>query len=113
MRHRIVVAGQEFLRKGENMEKETIWIVTGEAETTRGGGLKQLKVEELALNVNLFIQQMGSILENTPEKVGKFHFDEFEVSAEITGKGSVAILGTGGEIGATGGLRFVFRRATS
>lgn len=72
--------------------------------------MKQLKVEELALNVNLFIEQMGSILEKTPEKVGNFHFDEFEVSAEITGKGSLAIFGTGGEIGATGGLRFVFRR---
>ncbi len=75
--------------------------------------MKQLKVEELALNVNLFIEQMGTILEKTPEKVGKFHFDEFEVSAEITGKGSLAILGTGGEVGATGGLRFVFRRASS
>ncbi len=61
--------------------------------------------------IYLFIEQMGSILEKTPEKVGKFHFDEFEVSAEITGKGSLAILGTGGEIGATGGFRFVFRRA--
>jgi hypothetical protein len=44
----------------------------------------------------VFIEQMRSILEKTPEKVGKFHFDEFEVSAEITGKGSLAILGTGG-----------------
>ena len=75
--------------------------------------MKQIKVEELALNVNLFIEQMGSILAKTPEKVGNFHFDEFEVSAEITGKGSLAIFGTGGEIGATGGMRFVFRRTTS
>jgi hypothetical protein len=95
------------------MEKDTIWIVTGETAATRAGGMKQFKVEELALNINLFIEQMGSILEKTPEKVGKFHFDEFEVSAEITGKGSLAILGTGGEIGATGGLRFVFRRSSS
>src|SRR5437868_5975189 len=95
------------------MEKDTIWVVTDEAATTRGGGIKQLKVEELALYVNLFIEQMGSILEKTPEKVGNFHFDEFEVSAEITGKGSLAILGTGGEIGATGGLRFVFRRSST
>ena len=95
------------------MEKDTIWVVTGETVTTRGGGLKQFKVEELALNVNLFIEQMGSMLEKTPEKLGNFHFDEFEVSAEITGKGSLAIFGTGGEIGATGGLRFVFRRTPS
>jgi hypothetical protein len=95
------------------MEKDTIWVVTGETVVTRGGEMKQLKVEELAVNVNLSIEQMGSILEKTPEKVGKFHFDEFEVSAEITGKGSLAILGTGAEVGATGGLRFVFRRSSS
>ena len=95
------------------MEKDTIWVVTGETVVTRGGGMKQLKEEELAVNVNLFIEQMGSILEKTPEKLGKFHFDVFEVFAEITGKGSLAILGTGGEVGATGGLRFVFHRSSS
>jgi len=52
-------------------------------------------------------------LEKTPEKLGKFQFEEFEVYAEITGKGTLAILGTGGEIGATGGLRFVFRRSSN
>lgn len=94
-----------------DQEKNTIWVVTTETVETRGRGMRQLKVEELAVNVNLFLEQMGTILEKTPEAVGQFHFEEFEVSAQITGKGSLAILGTGGEIGATGGLRFVFRRA--
>jgi hypothetical protein len=96
------------------MEKDTVWVFTSEVATTRrGGGLKQLKVEELSVNVNLFLEQMGAILEKTPEKLGKFHFEEFEVHAEVTGKGTLAILGTGGEIGATGGLKFVFRRRAS
>jgi hypothetical protein len=95
------------------MEKDTILIVTGEtAGVTRGGGTKQLKVEELALNVNLFIEQMGSILEKTPEKVGKFHFEEFEVHAEVLAQGTIAVLGTGLQAGATGGLRFLFRRSS-
>ena len=93
------------------MDTDTIWVVTGEAVATRGGGLKQLKVEELSVNINLFLEQMGGLLEKTPEKLGKFHFDEFEVYAEVTGKGTIAILGSGGEIGAVGGLRFVFRRS--
>ncbi len=37
----------------------------------------------------------------------------FLVHAEVTAKGSLAILGSGGEVGATGGLRFVFRRSTA
>jgi hypothetical protein len=105
--------GNEYYFGGKIMENDTIWVVTGETVETRAGGMKQLKVEELAQNVNLFLEQMGSILKKAPETMGKFHFDEFEVFAEITGKGSLAILGTGAEVGATGGLRFVFRRSSS
>jgi hypothetical protein len=99
----------------ETMDKDTLWVVTSEPIATRGTGIKQakpLKVEVLAENVNLFIGQMGTILENTPEKLGKFNFEELEVHAEINGKGTVSLLGTGGEIGAAGGLRFVFRRTS-
>ena len=95
------------------MDKDTILVVTGDAVATRGGGVKPLKVDELSVNINLFIEQMGDLLEKTPEKLGKFNFEEFEVYAEVTGKGTLAILGTGGELGATGGLRFVFRRSTT
>ena len=59
----------------------------------------------------MFIDQVGNLLAKTPEKVGKFEFEEFEVYAEITAKGVLAILGTEGEVGASGGLRIVFRRA--
>jgi hypothetical protein len=96
------------------MDKDTIWVVTNESEETRGGRgreVKPLKIEELAVNINLFLEQVGGILEKTPEKLGKFHFDELEVHAEITGKGTIALFGTGGELGAAGGLRFVFRRS--
>src|SRR5260370_4691167 len=93
------------------MDEDTILIVTGEQVGTRGGGFKSLKVEELAANVQLFIKQIGNVLEQTPKTLGAFHFEELEVSAEITAKGSLAILGTGGELSGTGGLRFLFRRS--
>ena len=97
----------------EALDKDTIWVVTSEPLATRGTGIKQakpLKVEVLAENIKLFIGQMGTILERTPEKLGKFNFEELEVHAEVTGKGTISLFGTGGEVGATGGLRFVFRR---
>jgi hypothetical protein len=99
----------------KDTSKDEMWVVTSEPMATRGGSrqLKQLKVEELTMNINLFVEQLGSMLEKTPEKVGKFRFEEFEVYAEITAKGTVAILGTGGELGATGGLHFVFRRSSA
>lgn len=77
---------------------------------TRGGGPQTLKVEELAINVNLFVQQMGKVLESTPQAMGKFHLDEFEIHAEINADGTIAVLGTGVHAGVGGGLRFVFRR---
>jgi hypothetical protein len=95
------------------MDKDIILVITGDSVSTRGSGVKPLKVDELSVNVNLFIEQMGNILEKTPEKLGTFHFEEFEVYAEVTGKGTLAILGTGTEVGATGGLRFMFRRSST
>ncbi|MBV9231009.1 MAG: hypothetical protein JOZ18_16995 [Chloroflexi bacterium] len=94
-------------------DKDTMWVLTGGSMITRGSGAKPLKVEELSVNVNLFIEQMGSILEKTPEKLGKFHFDEFEVHADITAQGTIVVLGTGVQAGATGGLKFVFRRSVA
>lgn len=99
-----------------DIDKDTLEVIVSEPLSMRGGGSKQaklLKVEVLADNVNLFIGQLADILEKTPEKLGKFHFAELEVHAEITGKGTLALFGTGGELGATGGLRFVFRRSSS
>ncbi len=48
-----------------------------------------------------------------PEKIGKFDFEEFEIHAEVTAEGTIAILGTDGKIGAAGELRFVFRRSSA
>lgn len=90
-----------------------MWVVTSDmAEIGTRGGAQPLKVAELAVNVNLFIQNMGKVLDNTPEKLGNFHFDEFEIHAEISADGTLAILGSGVHAGGSGGLRFVFRRGT-
>ena len=97
------------------MHVDEIVVITGDpAESaTRGGGAQSLKVEELAINVNLFVQQMGKVLESTPETLGKFHFEEFEIHAEISADGTIAVLGSGVHVGGAGGLRFVFRRAST
>lgn len=93
---------------------DTILVVTSEAAETRGpGGAQPLEVGKLAVNVNLFVQKMGEMLESTPEKLGKFHFEEFEIHAEISADGTIAVLGSGVHAGVGGGLRFVFRRSTA
>ena len=96
----------------EMMDSNEILVVTSDlaAIGTRGSGPQPLKVGELAVNVNLFVQQMGKVLESTPATLGKFDFAEFEIHAEITADGTLAILGSGVHAGVSGGLRFVFRR---
>jgi len=69
-----------------------------------------IQAEELAVNVNVFLDTMGGILEKTPEEVGKFQLTEFAISAEITGQGKVVLCGVGGEAAISGGLKFVFKR---
>ena|SRR5947209_12168362 len=99
----------------DKTNNDEIVVITTDlaAMGTRGGGAQSLKVEELAVNVNLFVQQMGKVLESTPETLGKFHFDEFEIHAEITVDGTIAVLGSGVHAGVGGGLRFLFRRGSA
>ena len=64
----------------------------------------------LAQNINLFLTGIEGILENAPVEVGKFHFVEFTVSAEISSNGKLVLLGSGLEAAAKGGIAFKFVR---
>lgn len=91
--------------------KETIAVITSDAAPTRAwGGPIQLDVAVLSDNVQRFMQQVERVLAKAPSTLGEFRFDEVELHAEISAKGTLSLLGTGGEGGATGGLKFVFRR---
>jgi len=92
--------------------KDTILVRTADTVVTRGGGPRELKVEVLVENVNLFLGQIESILVKTPDEVGdgKFKFTEFTVSAEISAKGALVLAGTGVEAAGKGGLTFKFER---
>ena len=89
---------------------DEILVVTSDT-ATRGWGSRSLKVSELKEHMGNFLEQVGAIISKTPETVGSFRFEEFEISAQVTAKGSLALLGTGGEAGGSGGLKFVFRRS--
>jgi len=92
-------------------DRDTIWVSTVDAIATRGRGPRELKVEILAENVNLFLSQIESILEKTPDEVGgKFKFTEFTVSAEVSAKGGLVLMGSGVEAAGKGGLTFKFQR---
>lgn len=90
-------------------ENDTILVSTADTTITRRRGPKELKVEVLAENVNLFLGQIEGILAKAPDEVsGKFKFTEFTVSAEVSAQGKLVLMGSGVEASATGGLTFKF-----
>lgn len=92
-------------------DKDTILVnITDTTVLRRRGGPRELEINILAENVNLFLTQVEHILEKSPDEVGKFKFTEFTVSAEVSGEGKLVLAGTGVETGVKGGLTFKFER---
>ena len=100
----------------KNVRKDKITVITTEEiEGTRSAsGVLTRKLEidinQLSTNVNIFLDQMSGVMTKTPSTVGAFQLAEVEVSAQITGKGQIVLWGIGGEVGAGGGIKFVFKK---
>ena len=91
-------------------DNNVVLVQVTDQEGTRNNALKSVQVDALANNVNVFITQIQSILDKTPTEVGQFKFTEFTVSAEISAKGALIIMGSGIETEGKGGLTFKFER---
>lgn len=70
----------------------------------------QIGTAELQTQLTTFFNKMDTVVQNLPARVGGFSIDSVELSVEITAQGSVGFLGTGGEIGGSGGLKFTLKR---
>lgn len=94
------------------VDVETIMVKADDDYTgVRGGfGAIELNVAVLTENINLFLVKMETIIEKTPEEVGKFKLSEITVSAEISAEGGLVLIGTGVKAGASGGITFKFAR---
>lgn len=93
-------------------DDNTILVSTSDATVTRKRAPKELQVDVLADNVNLFLTQIEGILAKSPDEVGKFQFTEFTISAEVSANGKLVLLGSGVEAAAGAGLTFKFQRKT-
>jgi hypothetical protein len=90
---------------------EQIWVTTVDDSASRRDMFRaKIEVETLTENMTKFINQIDRILSETPDTVQKFQLIEFAVEAQISGKGQLVLLGAGGEVGGSGGLKFVFRK---
>lgn len=85
-------------------------IITGSSQVRASSQKKKINVDDLAEGVKDFISKIDTIMKNIPESVNSYKLSEFEVSAEVSGKGTLSLLGSGGEVGAKGGIKFVFKK---
>ncbi|MGD8372617.1 MAG: hypothetical protein PVF76_16460 [Syntrophobacterales bacterium] len=77
------------------------------------GVISAISVSELKKNVESFFAQLKEILDTGVERIGRFEVDQVEISAQITGEGKVCLMGSGVQLGAEGGIKFVLKRASN
>lgn len=70
-----------------------------------------LKLDELAININQFLAKMDEVLKNARPSVGGYKLGEITITAGITAGGKVTLFGiAGAEAGVAGGLSFKFTK---
>jgi hypothetical protein len=86
-------------------------------QSRRRGGMRdtvlsyaEIPTDKLNDQLLGFMDKVGSMVEKLPGNLGEFALDEIELSLEITAKGEVGFLGTGGGIEGSGGIKITLRR---
>jgi hypothetical protein len=74
-------------------------------------GRGEIPVEQFRQRVGQFLESMKDVLADLPATIGSYGLEEIQVSAEVSAKGRLSLLGTGGELAGASGLVFTFRRA--
>ncbi|GAA1414530.1 hypothetical protein GCM10009601_02500 [Streptomyces thermospinosisporus] len=70
----------------------------------------EIPAAELQSRLHDFVATMRDVLASLPRKAGEFQLDEVSFSAEISAKGTVSLLGSGGELAGQAGITFTFTR---
>ena len=76
-------------------------------------GRGEIPVETFRQRVTDFLESMQHTIAELPAVCGGYELNEVTVSAEVSAKGQVSLLGSGGELGGTAGLTFTFTRKPS
>jgi hypothetical protein len=74
-------------------------------------GRSKVSTKDLQKRLEDFLTAMEEIVKGLPARVGEFSLDNISFSAEVSAKGTVSLLGIGGELSGKGGLTFVLKRS--
>jgi hypothetical protein len=71
---------------------------------------RAVPIEQLGEQFNAFVDNMRDVVARVPASMAGFRLDEISFTAEVSAKGTVNLLGTGGEIAGGGGITITLRR---
>ena len=74
---------------------------------------ERIPPERLKGQFTQFVESMRQVIASIPTDAGDLRLDEVRLTAEIGAKGSVNLLGNGGEVSGSGGIVVTFRRSDS
>jgi hypothetical protein len=99
--------------------EETVWILGMEDPDDRGLFFNRAEVRYerapipasvLQEKMSAFIASMRNVIGSIPATLGKYDVDSIALKLEISAKGKVSLLGSGGELGGTGGITLTLKR---
>lgn len=73
-------------------------------------GRVEVPLDVFRRRVTAFLGSMNNVITDLPEKFGNYQLDEVTVSVEVSAKGQISLLGSGGELAGKSGLTFTFTR---
>lgn len=73
-------------------------------------GRGEIPAELLRDRVLTFMAAIREIVADIPAQAGAYNLEEVQVAVEVSAKGQLSLLGTGGELAGKGGLTFTFRK---
>lgn len=71
----------------------------------------EIPAEELRARLDAFVTTMQGLIASLPQRAGEFRLNEVTFIAEVSAKGTVSLLGSGGELAGQAGITFTFTRA--
>jgi hypothetical protein len=104
--------------EGTTTQPDRIWVV-GVRETKQSDrgfwdwkkiDREPVDLKTLTDGVASFVAGMHGVIARAEAEAGAWKLDEVQVNVEVGAKGSVSLLGTGGEVSGGGGLTLTFRR---
>lgn len=73
-------------------------------------GRAEVPVDQFRKRVAGFLDSLHDVIARVPAAFGNYQLNEITVSAEVSAKGQISLLGSGGELAGKSGLTFTFTR---